>query len=67
MPHIIIITTPPPGGGNLVATEETANGSIEWKPSHDLTPNEQMRRTEKAEEWLAKIRDMLNAPPHAAE
>ncbi len=57
MSHQIIITT----NQSLVALPAT--GEITWSPSHDLSPNQQQRRIERAETKLNEIVAMLSAPP----
>lgn len=65
MAHEIIIIMPDDPG--LAAPASRAEGSVKFTPSHDLTPEQQLRRTHRAERMLDKIRRMLEAPADAAE
>lgn len=67
MSHDVIIETKPPGGGNLVAVESTVTSQIRWSPSHELTPAQERRRTEKAAQKLAEIEALLTAPANVTE
>jgi hypothetical protein len=64
MAHIIIITTPPSGsgGGSRVAHEHTASGTLNWHPPHGLTPAQERRRIERAQEKFERIRELLEKP-----
>lgn len=53
MSHVIIITDDGTGPGG------SAKGTIEYTPSHDTAPTEQIRRARRAERMLGKINDYL--------
>lgn len=59
MAHRIIII----GHRSAAATHDaSATGSIDWTPSHTLTPQQVARRIERAERRLNEVEEMLTAP-----
>lgn len=62
MSHQVIIPPTDTGGGSLTAHGSRALVRIEWVPAHDLTPEQERRRIDRAERMRLKIEAMLNAP-----
>lgn len=56
MSHRIIITATGEGEGG------SATGTIEWAPSHGISPADEARRRERAEKLLNKANDILYGP-----
>jgi hypothetical protein len=47
------------GTGNRTSHDSQATGSIDWTPSHTLTPQQVARRIERAERKLDEVEAML--------
>jgi hypothetical protein len=67
--HEIIIIDHPEDPGLALAHAGSAviSAEVRWKPSHDLTPEQQIRRSQRAERLLGKIRQLLEAAPTAPD
>lgn len=46
----------------LAVTDSFVEGALTWTPSHSLTPVQERRRIEWANEQIDKIKARLNAP-----
>ncbi len=57
MSHVINSTQRGTGPGG------DATSNVEWTPSHDLSPVEQIQRIQKAGRMLERLNDMLYAAP----
>ncbi len=62
MGHKIILNGNEPGGTSLAAADSFVESGLTWTPSHDLTPAQERRRIEWANEQISKIKTRLTAP-----
>lgn len=53
MSHVIVVTQEGTGIGG------SAKATVEYKPSHDTPPSEQLRRVRKVERVLKRLNDFL--------
>lgn len=56
MTHTVIIVEDGTGEGGTARTE------VRWTPSHDITPNQEAHRRERAAKLAQKINDILYGP-----
>lgn len=62
MGHKIILNGNDPGGTALAASDSFVESGLTWTPSHELTPVQERRRIEWANEQISKIKARLTAP-----
>lgn len=62
MSHRIIMSLASGGGTSLAAADSSTEGDLVWTPTHDLTPAQERRRIEWANEKIAQIMARLTAP-----
>lgn len=67
MSHDVIITQPPTDDGDDERrAPSVATVTIAYSPQHALTPAQERKRIDRADEMAARIVEMLNKPAHEA-
>lgn len=60
MSHDVVIITKPPSGGNLVA-QDAPTVTVQYKPSHTLTEDQQARQYSRIVKLSEKIVEVASA------
>lgn len=67
MSHQVILGRRPPHGPLLVAEESSVDVNIVWTPHHDLSPAQERRKIDKANEKIAALVSFLEEPSGSEE